>query len=332
MVTVPAVSVVMPIYKPVFLTTAIESVLAQTMRDFELILVNDGSPHKRTGEIAAAFAAEDARVQYILQNNGGVAAARNAGVAAARAPYIMFMDDDDISAPERMETQLRLLESHPQIAAVGCQMLAIDSNGEVDKKHKGDNPFPRMSGTVIQQSAPLRDNPIAGYVGGQNQMIRRAAYNDIGGMREYFPIGEDHDFACRLEERFALAMIAQPLYHYRISHDAHQLTEHPDSVLYLCAARCSAHYRRNDMSDIVGDSPPLETLLTNAAAKGIIPRVMVRKVAKNLLLQKRYAFLRAFLTADKVAGGDWKLMLKLVCWSLANNRLGFWFSHSAPKA
>ena len=299
--TAPAVSVVMPIYKPVFLTTAIDSVLAQTMRDFELILINDGSPHKRTDEIAAAFAAEDLRVHYLRQDNKGVAAARNAGVAAARAPYIMFMDDDDISAPGRMATQLRFLQSHPQVAAVGCQVLFIDANGEEDKNTKGDSPFPKLSETVIQQPPPLRGNPIAGYIGGQNQMIRKAAYNEIGGMREYFRIGEDKDFCYRLEERFAVAMIAQPLYHYRISHDSHQqLSQHSDIGLYLPAAECSAHCRRNGMPDIIGDSPPpLETLLTNAAANGIISRIMVLKIAKKYCCKNDTCFCARFSPPTK---------------------------------
>ena len=159
-------------------------------------------------------------------------------------------------------------------------------------------------------------------------MIRKAAYNEIGGMREYFRMGEDYDFSCLLEERFALAMIAQPLYRYRVRHDSRQLSQHSDIGLYLCASECSAHCRRNGMPDIIGDSPPpLETLLTNAAGKGIIPRNIVRRVAKNMLRQKRYKFLRAFLSADKLSGGGhWKLRLKLVYWSLTENRLGFWFS------
>lgn len=326
--TAPAVSVVMPIYKPDFLAVAIESVLAQTMRDFELILINDGSPHKRTGEIATAFAAEDLRVRCLRQDNKGVAAARNAAVAAARAPYIMFMDDDDISAPERMEIQLRFLQSHPQVAAVSCETLNIDANGEVIEAIKASTP-PVI---VINQPPPLSYTPIllcAGVL-----MIRRAAYIEIGGMREYFSTYEDLDFNCRLEERFAVAFTGQPLYHYRHNINLPQISKSPDGILHACAARYSAHCRRNGKPDIIDDSPPpLETLVTNAAAEGSIPRELVGKVVKHMLWQKRYKFLRAFLAADKSSrGGDWKLRLKLVYLSLAKNRLGFWFSRSAPKA
>ena len=327
----PAVSVVMPVYKPEFLTTAIESVLAQTMRDFELILINDGSPHKHTDEIAAAFAAEDSRIRYLRQNNMGLAGARNAGVAAARTPYIMFMDDDDVSAPERMERQLRFLELHPQVASVGCQHLLIDKHGCINKKVRGDIPAPQLPGTVIQQPPPpLHSNPTMAL--GPHQMVRKAAYDEIGGMRGYFRIFEDSDFFYRLEEKFAVAMMAQPLYYYRANYSPHQLTRKRDADLYVYAAKYSAHCRRNGKPDIIDDSPPFESVLTHAAAAGLIPQKAVWKAAKKLLLQKRFVFLRDFIAAHETrGGGDLKLRLKLAYWSLVNNRLGFWVFYRGAK-
>ena len=329
--TTPAVSVVMPVYKPDFLAAAIESVLAQTMRDFELILINDGSPHKRADEIAAAFAAKDSRVRCLRQDNKGVAAARNTGTAAARAPYIMLMDDDDISLSERMECQLRFLQSHPQVAAVGCRYLAIDNNGEISPKFKGGKPWPELSETVIQQTPPpLHCEPVMSI--GPCVMIRKAAYNEVGGMRGYFRVCEDVDFHLLLEEKFAVATMPQTLYHYRFSHNPRQQTKKPDAYLYVFAAKYSAHCRRNGQPDIIGDSPSLETVLMRGVKSGFAPRREVMKAAKKLLLQKRYVFLRSFFAAAKKrGGGGLKPRLKLAYWSLANNRLGFLLSGLRSK-
>ena len=322
----PAVSVVMPVYKPDFLAPAIESVLAQTMGCFELILINDGSPHKRTDEIASAFAAKDSRVRYLRQDNKGVAAARNAGVAAACAPFIMLMDDDDISLPERMGCQLRFLKSHPRIAAVNCSHLCIGKNGEVIS---GGNPR-NFFESVIQQTPPHISNlPLV--ADGAWCMFRKTAYDEIGGMRAFFYSSEITDFCLRLEEKFAVAAIPETLYHYRVHNNQSHLGRNPDVFLYECAARYSAHCRREGKPDAVDGAASLEAVLVRAAVDGFLSLRMLRKTAKRCLLQNKYGSLRALLAAKSPKGGGLKLPLKLAYWSLVNNRLGFWFFRGDNK-
>ena len=119
----------MPVFKPDFLSPAIDSVLAQTMRDFELIVINDGSPDGQVKAICNSYRQRDKRIRYIEQKNQGLAGARNTGAAAAKTNYLMWMDDDDVSLPDRMKEQFHFLKTHQNIAAVNCPYFEIDKQG-----------------------------------------------------------------------------------------------------------------------------------------------------------------------------------------------------------
>ena len=96
----PELSVIVPVYKvEKYLSKCIDSILAQTFTDFELILIDDGSPD-RCGEICDEYAAKDSRIIVIHQQNKGVSAARNAGLEIAKGKYIGFVDSDDWIEPE----------------------------------------------------------------------------------------------------------------------------------------------------------------------------------------------------------------------------------------
>lgn len=122
----PKVSVVIPVYnRERYLAEAIDSVLAQTFADFELLIVDDGS-QDRTVEIAKSY--RDPRIRIVQhERNQGVAAARNTGVTQARGTYVAFQDSDDIAYPDRLARQVAFLDSHPDYAAVGAW---IDWMGE----------------------------------------------------------------------------------------------------------------------------------------------------------------------------------------------------------
>lgn len=133
------VSVIIPVYKvEPYLRQCIESVLAQTHSGLEVILIDDGSPD-RSGEICEEYAARDPRIRVIHQENGGLSAARNAGLDAAKGNYITFIDSDDFVAENYVETLLRWIEDSGADIACG---------GFVDY-HSGDK-----VATPIAQSRP----------------------------------------------------------------------------------------------------------------------------------------------------------------------------------
>lgn len=110
----PAVTVAIPAYKPQFLSETIDSVLRQSFQDFEIVLVNDGSPH--TSSIESVVQTYP-RVRYIYQQNSGGAAARRRAVQEARAPLILNLDDDDLLEPSCLQSQVSFMQEHPEIDA-----------------------------------------------------------------------------------------------------------------------------------------------------------------------------------------------------------------------
>lgn len=130
---VPQVSIIMPVFntKKEYLERAVECVRAQTLSDWELLLVDDGSEPecaRQCDELGAA----DSRVRVLHKNNGGPSSARNAGVESARGDYIGFMDSDDVNQPEMYETMLRSAEDN-EVCAVRCGLEICVYSAEGDK-------------------------------------------------------------------------------------------------------------------------------------------------------------------------------------------------------
>lgn len=127
----PLISVIMPVYNSAkYLQEAVVSILGQTLADFELILIDDGSTDDSSATLEY-FRKNDARV--IVQRhskNQGVAAALNTGLASARGRYIARMDADDISLPERFEKQVDFLDNHVEIDIVGSTVILVDEHGK----------------------------------------------------------------------------------------------------------------------------------------------------------------------------------------------------------
>jgi len=136
----PAISVIVPVYKAEsYLKKCVDSVLSQTMDDIELILVDDGSPDS-SGEICDSYALADERVRVIHRRNGGVSAARNDGIAAAKGEYILFVDSDDYIDKTMCEKLYAAIRSSGADTA-GCAHYNLfpDGNSSVE-------PFPLPEG------------------------------------------------------------------------------------------------------------------------------------------------------------------------------------------
>lgn len=123
------VSVVIPVYnREKLILKSIQSVLNQTYSDLEIIVVDDGSTDN-TREIVMGI--DDPRVKYIYQKNSGACAARNKGVAYAVGKYIAFHDSDDVWFPDKLRTQVTVLDLQPQVDIVCCQTKCTKKNGNV---------------------------------------------------------------------------------------------------------------------------------------------------------------------------------------------------------
>jgi glycosyltransferase involved in cell wall biosynthesis len=130
----PLVSAVIPAYNAArTLRAAVESVLLQTVRDIEVIVVDDGSEDD-TAEVARAIS--DPRVTLVSQANLGASAARNAGIRSAHGRYVAFLDADDLWLPDKLARQLALLRSRPDVHAVHCGATYVDDELRVLSVHK----------------------------------------------------------------------------------------------------------------------------------------------------------------------------------------------------
>jgi glycosyltransferase involved in cell wall biosynthesis len=200
------VSVVIPCYDQArFLGEAIESVLAQTYRDFEVIVVNDGSPDD-TEAVVAPYC-DDAGVRYVRQANAGVSAARNAGLRESRGDLVVFLDADDRLLPQALEIGVEALASHPDCAFVWghCSLMAVDGT------FIPSNPKPRIMSE--HYSVLLRNNYIRtpGSV-----MYRSAILREINGFEESLRGPEDYDLHLRITRKWPVYCHDQPTTEYRV--------------------------------------------------------------------------------------------------------------------
>ena len=125
----PLVTVLMPVFNcEAYVGEAIESILNQSFRDFEFIVINDGSTD-RSGDILARYERMDERVKVYHQENRGIISSLNRGCDLARGRYIARMDADDISLAERLAKQVRYMEAHPEIGVLGTWIEYVDENG-----------------------------------------------------------------------------------------------------------------------------------------------------------------------------------------------------------
>ena len=122
----PQITVIVPVYKvEPYLHRCVDSILAQTFTDFELILVDDGSPDN-CGAICDEYAAKDSRVRVIHQANGGLSAARNAALSIATGKYAAFVDSDDEIVPHHLETAIHYMEQGFDLLSFGFTLSYDD--------------------------------------------------------------------------------------------------------------------------------------------------------------------------------------------------------------
>jgi glycosyltransferase involved in cell wall biosynthesis len=185
----PRISCLMPVYNTErFLRQAIDSILNQTLLDFEFIIVNDGSTD-RTPEILAEYARKDSRISVIHQPNSGIVSALNVGLLRCQAAYIARMDGDDICMPHRFAFQADHLDRNPECIAVGGILMGMDESGNFQKPYRFDR-NKVTSFDVFPARVALTVHPLA--------MFRRDVLLKVNGYRATFPHAEDYDLFLRI--------------------------------------------------------------------------------------------------------------------------------------
>jgi glycosyltransferase involved in cell wall biosynthesis len=207
--TRPLISVVMPVYNAErYVAQAVESILAQTLADFELLVFDDGSTD-RSLEILLAHAERDNRMTVLRRPHRGYVALLNEGIQISRGNYIARMDADDVSLPDRFESQARYMEEDRDCVVLGSNVLVINSCDEpLGVLHQETNP------KTIQS---LLLNGVNGVIIHPASLMRRETVVTVGGYREQFESIEDLDLWLRLAEKGQLTNLPQILFKYRLN-------------------------------------------------------------------------------------------------------------------
>ena len=204
----PLVSIHMIAYNAEkFIAAAIESVLNQTYRNIELVIVDDGSTD-RTSEIAQSYLS-DKRVKYIPKEHSGIQPTRNVAQQNCTGDYIVIVDSDDIAYPQLIETEVTVLQENPGIDAVYTNLDLIGADGRsLDSVWEfGEFGQVEMVSKIFHEGGNVTPFP--------SLMITRRIADQVGEFDEGFTMSGDSDFVARLARFGRFKRIDQPLYYYR---------------------------------------------------------------------------------------------------------------------
>jgi len=228
-----AVSVLLPVYNASrYLGGAVESILRQTHRDFEFLIVDDGSRDDSLAQLRR-FEQRDSRVHVISRPNTGIVGALNELVALAKGEWLFRMDADDVARPERFERQLAYLGANPDCVALGSRALFMDPDGSPLVEFIDCFDHADIERTLMRPAIGILHPTVA--------MSRRAVLA-VGGYRADYPHVEDLDLFLRLGEVGRLANLPEVLLDYRnhftnVSHS--NATEQSAAALRAVADACA---------------------------------------------------------------------------------------------
>ena len=202
----PLVSVVIPVFNgEKTIQETIESVLNQTLTDFELLVINDGS---QDGTLEIVERIPDSRIQVFSYPNAGQSTSRNRGIEIAKGGYISFIDADDLWTPDKLEAQLQALQANPKAGVAYSWTDWIDESSQL----LGKGSYNTEQGEVFTKL--LLNDFVAN---GSNVLIRRDALTEVGGFDPSVTPAEDWDLWLRLAARYEFVAVRSPQILYRIS-------------------------------------------------------------------------------------------------------------------
>jgi glycosyltransferase involved in cell wall biosynthesis len=202
----PKVSVVIPTYNRAHLLRAcLQSITRQTYRDFEIVVVDDGSTDN-TAEVVAAFAP---LARYFWQENQGIPGALNRGLREARGEYVSFLASDDALVSQTLEVEVQALEANPGVGLVYGQAWQMNEKGTLTSLRK---PGFAKGSYIRSGREEIRDLLFADHITCSTVMVRRRCLDDVGFFDPgYSPLGEDWDMWTRIARKYDVAYIAWPL-------------------------------------------------------------------------------------------------------------------------
>jgi glycosyltransferase involved in cell wall biosynthesis len=266
---VPVVTVVTVFHQPSpHLPAAIASVRAQTLRDWELILVDNGTGLGRS--VLGSDAAADERIRIVpLSTNEGIARGIAAGVRAAKSEFIALLDYDDVALPRRLERQVEMLRADPSLGLVNCGVDTIDDNGRVTGRE-----FSLLDGAAQRCFSAYATPVVSPVYTGRREVFAQFPH------REAFRWGSDFDFFNRVVEQWKVSGVGEVLQQYRRYAGQTTVLREAGLVLNQCAIRLLTARRR------AGRPEELETLAAEMARlENAAPAEIYRHFARQCLAE-----------------------------------------------
>jgi len=206
MIENPTVTACLSVYNAeLYVGEAIRSILAQTFRDFEFIIIDDGSKDG-SKQIIEKFARQDARIRFISRENRGIVTSANEQLSLARGKFIARMDADDVSLPHRFERQLQFLSAHPEVVCCGSKVMLTDPQGLPLRQMPDQLTHDEIDAALL--------TGVVQAVYHSTTMCRKSALDQIGGYQEFTNI-EDLDLFLRLAEIGQVVNLPEVLGNYR---------------------------------------------------------------------------------------------------------------------
>lgn len=201
------VSVIIPVYNgEKYIRNAINSVLNQTYRNFEIVVADDGSIDN-TVEILKEYGD---KIRWKSQENKGPASAKKFGTSMAKGEYLTYLDSDDMFLPDKLKQQVDYLDKHPEVGLVYPGYYQVDEKGEIVKLISCN----KKKALLIQQN----------YVPTSGVMCRKACIDVLGGFDENLGSNYDWDMWLRISEKYPIHCIPKPLFKYRVHGENISLT------------------------------------------------------------------------------------------------------------
>ena len=245
----PRISCLIPVFNGErYLELALDSILAQTFADWEIIAVNDGSTDSSLA-ILERYAAADSRLKIVSKPNGGIVSALNCGLAHCSGQLVARMDCDDIALPGRFAIQVATFEAHPDAVAVGGLIQTIDEDG---KPISAPGSPSRVQKTDLSSFPPVVAN-----VQHSAGTFLKSAMEAVGGYRTAFPHAEDYDLYLRLADHGNFYNPDRLVLYYRVHSSSLSMRNLERQETSAVLAELSAFARKAKIADPGDASAPL---------------------------------------------------------------------------
>ena len=228
----PRVSVIIPTYQHRnYIRRTLSSVFEQSLGDYEIIVVNDGSTDDTASLLAPLVEAR--RITYLEQDNQGQSRARNAGLSRARGEYVAFLDDDDLWPPNKLASQVAFLDANPSVGMVGGTFRMIDEN---EVPGRAGLFYPEITFETLFTANPFHSP-------GQT-LIRKTLLEEVGGLNATIWGADDWDLWFRIAKRSTIVMRDEIALYYRLH--AHNASRQTARLLRACCDTIELHLRTFD--------------------------------------------------------------------------------------